>query len=76
MFWSASQLLTLGSSLSDPVTATGRIIEVAMDIYAVVIIGTISGTLGAYFLHQIDLRLKATEEKDQKQQESSQHTAE
>ena len=76
VFWSASQLLTLGSSLADPVTTTGRIITVAMDVYAVVVIGTISGTLGAYFLHRIDVRLKAVEENDLNQQESSQQSAE
>src|SRR6516165_6355108 len=41
VFSSASQLLILGSSLADPVTTTGRIITVAMDVYAVVVIGTI-----------------------------------
>jgi len=61
VFWSASQLLTLGSALDNPVTAPGRILAVAMDVYAVVVIGTISGTLGAYFLHRIDMRLKAAE---------------
>jgi hypothetical protein len=64
-FWSASQLLTLGSALDNPVTAPGRILAVAMDVYAVVVIGTISGTLGAYFLHRIDMRLKAAEGNDQ-----------
>ena len=76
VFWSASQLLTLGSSLADPVTTTARVITVAMDVYAVVVIGTISGTLGSYFLHRIDVRLKAAEEDDRNQQESSQQTAE
>ena len=70
VFWSASQLLTLGSSFGDPVTTTGRVITVAMDVYAVVVIGTISGTLGAYFLHRIDVRLKAAEGNDQNQQVS------
>jgi len=69
LFWSSSQLLTLGSSL-EPVTVPGRILAVAMDVYAVVVIGTISGTLGAYFLHRIDIRLKAAEANDQDQQEN------
>ena len=64
VFWSASQLLTLGSSL-EPVSVPGRVLAVAMDVYAVVVIGTISGTLGAYFLHRIDMRLKAAEETGQ-----------
>ena len=70
VFWSASQLLTLGSALNDPVTAPGRILAVAMDVYAVVVIGTISGTLGAYFLHRIDMRLKAVEGNDQNHHEN------
>ncbi|MGH3209804.1 MAG: hypothetical protein ACRDNO_18815 [Trebonia sp.] len=61
VFWSASQLLTLGSALSNPVTTPGRILAVAMDVYAVIVIGTISGTLGAYFLHRIDVRIGAIE---------------
>jgi hypothetical protein len=67
LFWSASQLLTLGSSLGDPVTTTGRVITVGMDVYAVVVIGTVSGTLGAYFLHRINERLQAAEETLQSQ---------
>lgn len=70
VFWTASQLLTLGSALTNPVTAPGRILAVAMDVYAVIVIGTISGTLGAYFLHRIDVRLKAVEAADQNQQEN------
>jgi hypothetical protein len=42
---SASQLRTLGSALDNPVTAPGRILAVAMDVYAVVVIGAISGAL-------------------------------
>jgi hypothetical protein len=73
VFWSASQLTTLGSALSNPVTTPGRILAVAMDVYAVVVIGTVSGTLGAYFLHRIDVRLGAVEvveENDQNQHEN------
>jgi len=70
VFWSASQLLSLGSALSNPVTTPGRILAVGMDVYAVVVIGTISGTLGAYFLNRIDMRLKAVEENAQNQQEN------
>jgi hypothetical protein len=32
-----------------------------MDVYAVVVIGTVSGTLGAYFLHRINVRLGVVE---------------
>jgi len=70
VFWSASQLLSLGSALSNPVTTPGRILAVAMDVYAVIVIGTISGTLGAYFLNRIDVRLKAAEANGQNQQEN------
>jgi len=76
VYWSASQLLTLGSSFNNPVTTTGRILTVGMDIWAVVVIGTISGTLGALFLHQINERLKAAEGNDSDQEEFSQQTAE
>jgi Trk-type K+ transport system membrane component len=65
LFWSTSQLLTLGSALSNPVTTSGRFLAVAMDLYAVVIIGTLSGSLGAYFLHTINLRLKAADASDE-----------
>ena len=33
VYWSASQLLTLGSSFSNPVTTTGRILTVGMDVW-------------------------------------------
>lgn len=62
LFWSASQLLSVGSSLSDPVTTAGRILSLGMDVYSVVVIGTISGTLGAFFMHRIGKRMRLVEE--------------
>jgi hypothetical protein len=50
VYWSTTQLLTYGSSLSDPVTHGGRILEIMMDVYGLVVIGTLTASIGAYFI--------------------------
>ncbi len=61
VFWTASQLLSLGSAMDNPVTTGGRVLSIVLDAYAVIVIGTLSGSLGALFLHRIDERLTQRE---------------
>jgi hypothetical protein len=62
VYWSTAQLLTYGSSLSDPVTHAGRILE--MDVYGLVVSGTLTASIGAYFIGRAEQQLVAAEQKE------------
>ena len=48
LFWSSTQLLTVSSSFVNPITTAGRVLDVLMEIYAITIIATLAGALGAF----------------------------
>jgi hypothetical protein len=64
VYWSTAQLLTYGSSLSDPVTHGGRILEIVMDVYGLVVIGTLTASIGAYFIGKAQQQFVESEEKE------------
>jgi hypothetical protein len=48
-FWATSQLLTVSSSMTDPVTTGGRVLDVFMEIYAITVVTAMAGSFGAFF---------------------------
>ena len=51
LFWASAQLLTVSSSLRNPLTTGGRVLDVAMEAYALIVVTTLAGSFGAFF-HQ------------------------
>lgn len=47
-FWTTTQLLTVSSSIKNPISAGGRILDVFMEIWAIVVIATLAGALGSF----------------------------
>jgi voltage-gated potassium channel len=50
-FWSSVQLLTISSQLPNPVTAAGRVLDVLLELYAIVVVASLSGMFAAFFRH-------------------------
>ncbi len=50
MFWTTTQMLTVSSSLQNPISAPARVLDVLMEIYAITVIGSLAGSLGAFLL--------------------------
>jgi hypothetical protein len=50
-FWTTTQLLTVSSSLKNPISTGGRILDVLMEIYAITIVAALAGAFGG-FLHK------------------------
>ena len=48
-FWTAAQVLSVSSSMSNPLTTGGRIVDVVLMAYAVVVVGASAGAFGAFF---------------------------
>ncbi|MGE5408873.1 MAG: hypothetical protein ACM3NV_09685 [Syntrophothermus sp.] len=58
--FSTSQLLT-GSSVANPTTNLGKVLELVFDIWAITVVATLAGSFGAFF-HQRSRELDRAEE--------------
>lgn len=47
-FWTTTQLLTVSSQLKNPISAGGRVLDVFMEAYAITVLVTLAGALGAF----------------------------
>ena len=47
-FWTTTQLLTVSSSIKNPISPGGRVLDVVMEIYAITVIATLAGAMGAF----------------------------
>jgi hypothetical protein len=48
IFWTTTQLLTVSSSIHNPISVGGRILDVFMEIYAITVIATLAGAIGSF----------------------------
>jgi len=49
-FFSTVQLLTISSQIANPLTSGGRIVDVALQVWAVIVVASIGGSFAAFFL--------------------------
>ena len=47
-FWSSTQLLTVSSQISDPISFGGRALDIFMEAYAISVVATLAGATGAF----------------------------
>jgi hypothetical protein len=47
-FWTTTQLLTVSSSITNPVSAGARVLDILMEIYAITVIATLAGAVGSF----------------------------
>lgn len=50
MFWTTTQMLTVSSNIQNPISAPARVLDVGMEIYAISVIGSLAGSLGAFLI--------------------------
>jgi hypothetical protein len=48
-FFSTVQLLTISSQLKNPLTAAGRVVDVALEVWAIVVVASLGGSFAAFF---------------------------
>jgi hypothetical protein len=48
-FFSTVQLLTISSQLRNPLTAAGRVVDVGLQVWAIVVVASIGGSFAAFF---------------------------
>jgi hypothetical protein len=63
LFWTSTQLLTVSSQLPNPVSTPGRVLDVAMEAYAITVVGSLAGAIGAFLVtrgHELDQSAEKT----------------
>lgn len=57
-FWTSTQLLTVASSIKDPISFGARVLDIFMEAYAITVIATLAGATGS-FIQKRGLELEA-----------------
>jgi hypothetical protein len=60
-FFSSTQLLTVSSSMANPLTTAGRVLDVFMEAYAITVVASLAGSFGAFFHRRSSERRAASE---------------
>jgi hypothetical protein len=54
IFWTSTQLLTVSSQIQNPMSFGGRILDIAMEAYAITIVATFAGSLGSFMVKRAE----------------------
>jgi hypothetical protein len=49
LFFTTVQLLTISSQMANPLTAAGRVVDVGLEVWAIVVVASIGGSVAAFF---------------------------
>jgi hypothetical protein len=49
LFWTTTQLLTVSSQFPNPLTTGGKLLDVALEVYALVVITSVAGAFASFF---------------------------
>jgi hypothetical protein len=49
VFFTAVQLLTISSSITNPVTSAGKVVDVALEMWAIFVVTAIAGSFASFF---------------------------
>ena len=52
IFWTSTQLLTVSSQIQNPISVGGRILDVFMEAYAITVVATVTGSMGAFLIRR------------------------
>lgn len=62
LFWTSTQLVTVSSSVQNPISTAGRILDVGMEIYAITVVASLTGALGSFMIRRAHERDRAAEQ--------------
>jgi hypothetical protein len=49
LFFTSVQLLTVSSSIKNPVTSAGKVLDVALEVWAIFVVTAVAGSFAAFF---------------------------
>jgi hypothetical protein len=59
LFWTTTQLLTVSSQFPNPLTTGGKLLDVFLELYAVVVVTSVAGAFASFFHHRSQDRARA-----------------
>jgi hypothetical protein len=60
LFWTTTQMLTVSSQFPNPLTTGGKLLDVALEVYALVVVTSVAGAFASFFHHRAREKWKAT----------------
>ena len=52
LFWTTTQMLTVSSQFPNPLTPGGKVLDVALEVYALVVVTSVAGAFASFFHHR------------------------
>ncbi|HMJ32310.1 MAG TPA: hypothetical protein VK501_00220 [Baekduia sp.] len=52
LFWTTTQMLTVSSQFPNPLTTGGKILDVFLELYAIVVVTSVAGAFASFFHHR------------------------
>jgi hypothetical protein len=49
LFWTTTQMLTVSSQFPNPLTTGGKVLDVALEAYAIVVVTSVAGVFASFF---------------------------
>jgi hypothetical protein len=56
LFWTTTQLLTVSSQMPNPISTGGRILDVFMEVWAITVVASLAGSIGAFLVRRAEAR--------------------
>jgi hypothetical protein len=53
-YWTASAMTAIGSSYANPITPAAHVLDLVLKLYAIVVVASLTGAVGAFFIHRKD----------------------
>ena len=50
LFFSTTQLLTISSQIRNPLTGLGRVVDVSIQLWAIVVVASVAGSFASFFI--------------------------
>jgi hypothetical protein len=63
LFWTTTQMLTISSQFPNPLTTGGKVLDVALQLYAIVVVTSMAGAFASFFHHRA--RERAAQDADE-----------
>jgi hypothetical protein len=52
LFWTTTQMLTVSSQFPNPLTTGGKILDVFLELYAIIVVTAVAGVFASFFHHR------------------------
>jgi hypothetical protein len=59
LFWTTTQMLTISSQFPNPLTTGGKVLDIALELYAIIVVTSVAGAFASFFHRRTHERTRA-----------------